>query len=46
MLGPCNQGSDPAGYVGTSGVKIFDPNIINQRAPVGAAEAAAGCSAL
>ncbi len=23
---------EPAGYVGTSGVKIFDPNIINQRA--------------
>ena len=23
---------EPAGYVGTSGVKIFDPNIINHRA--------------
>lgn len=36
LLGTMNwqpsEVGEPAGYVGTSGVKIFDPNIINQRA--------------
>lgn len=36
LLGTMNwqpsAGGEPAGYVGTSGVKIFDPTVINHRA--------------